>query len=218
MHQKILIVEDEVIIADYIENILLENNFMNVLMAHDKKEAELLIGQQNPDIIILDINLSGENEGIDIGRNYKGHASIIFLTGQQDHQLMSHAIATHPASYLTKPIKTTDLLAALHLTISLKVKGVYVLKDGYDKINIKYSDILFFKSAKNYVEIHLKNKKYVDRTALKEIEVTIPAHLDFKRVHRSFFVNMNKVTKIGRSNIFVEDIKIPIGRSYFNTD
>jgi DNA-binding LytR/AlgR family response regulator len=217
MCPKILVVEDEVIIADYIENILLENNFKSVVVAHDKETAELLIIQENPDVIILDINLSGKNEGIDIAQNYSGKASIIFLTGQKDHKLMSQAIATQPKSYLTKPIKKTDLLAALHLTISSKEQDVFTLKDGFDKINLKYSEIHFFKSAKNYVEIHLENRKYVDRTTLKDIENVIPSGFNFKRVHRSFLVNMSKARTIGRNDISLGDVKIPIGRRYFST-
>jgi DNA-binding LytR/AlgR family response regulator len=216
MYPKILIVEDEVLIADYIENILSENNFKNVKTAHDREDAELCITRQNPDIMILDINLSGKNEGIPIAENHAGKASIIFLTGQQDHQLMSQAIATGPHSYLTKPIKKNDLIAALHLAVSARRNGVYVLKDGFSTMQLKYSEILYFKADKNYVEVHLPEKKYVDRTSLKTIEEAIPFGFNYRRVHRSFVVNMDKVTKINTKNVYIEELEIPLGRVHFN--
>lgn len=114
---KILIVEDEIIIADYIYNILTKEGYSNVKMAHKQISALAIMKEFQPEIILLDINLNGINSGIDLAKNEAQNAKVIFLTGQYDESLMTQALATNPESYLTKPIKREDLVAAVKLVM-----------------------------------------------------------------------------------------------------
>lgn len=215
MTAQILIVEDDVFIAEYIEKILISNGFKDIFISSDELEAVQSLKLINPDVILLDINLSGGDEGIKFSEEYRGDARIIFLTGQKDDMTLSRALTTQPFSYLTKPIKPTDLIAAIKLAIVNKQKQTLTIKDGLNTIEMNYQDIYYFKAARNYVEIHLQNKKYVDRTSLKMIEDDIPSGLKFKRAHRSYIVNMSKVTRINNGEIHVNGVKIPLGRIYF---
>ncbi len=214
---KILIVEDEIIIAEYIKDILEEENFKDSEMAHNTNEAIEKIEEFKPDLILLDINLNGKNDGIELAKMKNENAVVIYLTSQYDDKLMSAAIKTNPESYLTKPIKKQDLIAAINLAHTRQLNEKFVFKDGYETIHLNFSEILYFKADGNYVDIYTKIQKFVIRDSLKSIEQKIPYSQSFKRVHKSFIVNTNFISKISSKHLLIDKTKIPIGRVYANS-
>lgn len=210
---KILIVEDEIIIADYIFNILRSEGFSNLEMAHKQNTAIEAIKNFIPEIILMDINLNGENSGIELAKAKNSNATIIFLTGQYDENLMSQALATNPESYLTKPIKKEDLIAAIKLALLKKQSKKITIKDGYDLININYDDLLFLKSDNNYIDIQTVSKKYSIRQSLDKFSTEFLS-ADFIRVHRSYVVNKTKIQKKTNKSIFIDNHEIPFSKSY----
>jgi DNA-binding LytR/AlgR family response regulator len=209
---KILIVEDEIIIADFIQATLNKEGFKNVEMAHKTTTATEAFKNFQPEIIILDINLHGENSGIELAKSTNKNATVIFLTGQYDESLMSKALATNPESYLTKPIKKDDLLAAIKLSILRKQVKSITIKDGYDFIKINHDAILFVKSDNNYIDIQTTSKKHSVRQSLEGFLEEI-ANPNFIRVHRSYIVNKTKITSKKATSIFIDNFEIPISRS-----
>jgi DNA-binding LytR/AlgR family response regulator len=210
---KILIVEDEIIIADYLFNILEKEGYCNVKMAHKKNTAIETIENFHPEIVLLDINLNGINSGIEIANTFLKNAKVIFLTGQYDESLMSQALETNPESYLTKPIKKEDLIAAVKLVSIKNQSKIVTIKDRYDSININRDDILFVKSDNNYIDIQTVYRKYTIRQSLEKFtEMFLTS--DFIRVHRSYVVNKTKIQKKTTSSIFVENIEIPYSKKY----
>ena len=128
-NSKILIVEDEVLIAEFIFELLTEESFTTLKIANSKEEAIQCMNEFEPDIILMDINLNGSNSGIELARKKNANAAIIFLTGQYDNDLMTKALGTNPESYLTKPIKQNDLFAhAEILFIFIKYSGLQKTK------------------------------------------------------------------------------------------
>jgi len=210
---KILIVEDEIIIADYLFNILEKEGYCNVKMAHKKNTAIETIENFHPEIVLLDINLNGINSGIEIANTFLKNAKVIFLTGQYDESLMSQALETNPESYLTKPIKKEDLIAAVKLVSIKNQSKIVTIKDRYDSVNINRDDILFVKSDNNYIDIQTVYRKYTIRQSLEKFtEMFLTS--DFIRVHRSYVVNKTKIQKKTTSSIFVENIEIPYSKKY----
>lgn len=209
---KILIVEDEVLIAEYILELLSDESFNDVKMAHNKEDALLLMNEFEPSVILMDINLHGINSGIELAYKINENAVVIFLTGQYDYELMSKALATNPESYLTKPIKKNDLIAAIQLAVLKSQMQTITVKDGINTLKIKLDSILYVKSDSNYIDIHASNKIYSIRMSLdafsKEVKVS-----NFIRVHRSYIINKSKVTKVNSSNVFIGDEEIPISRN-----
>ncbi len=209
---KILIVEDEVLIAEYIFDLLNDESFYDVKMAHTKKEAIQLMDKFEPDIILMDINLNGVNSGIELAQQKNENASVIFLTGQYDHELMSKALETNPESYLTKPIKQNDLFAAIQLALVKKKLKIITVKDGFNTVKVQLSSILYVKSDGNYVDVFTIDKKFSIRmsldTFLNEVNDS-----NFIRVHRSYIVNKTKVTQVSRVSVFLENEEVPISRN-----
>ncbi|CAM4008704.1 MULTISPECIES: LytR/AlgR family response regulator transcription factor [Flavobacterium] len=211
LNTKILIVEDEVLIADYIAELLEEEKFTTIKLAHDEDEAKFLMDSFLPEIILMDINLNGLNAGIELAKNKNGKAKVIFLTGQYDYKLMNDALQTNPDSYLTKPIKKQDVIAAINLVIIKQKANFITIKDGYDEVKISLDDILFIKSDANYIDIQLLNKKYTTRQSLDAFLEEIQSD-NFKKVHRSYIVNRSKITKKNSTSVFVNEIEIPLSR------
>ena len=85
---KIVIVEDEVLIAEFMKDILLSFNFTEVKLAHNKKQARSLLTDFFPDAVLLDIRMKGELDGIElaneINEKYKIH--FVFISA---HSLCS---------------------------------------------------------------------------------------------------------------------------------
>ncbi len=210
---KILIIEDEVLIASYIKKILLAADFTTIKMAHDPEQAQIEMDTFLPDIILMDINLSGINAGIELAKSKNKNASVIYITGQNDYRLMNLALQTNPDSYLSKPIKKVDLLAAINLAIIKNRTKYMVIKDGYNNIQLKTDDIIYLKSDDNYCDIFTVSNKYVVRQSLQTILNMLPSEI-FKQSHRSFVVNKSKIQKISSTTIFINEIEIPLSRSF----
>ena len=90
MTAKILIVEDEVLIAEYIRDMLLEEGLKIIDLAHNSEDAREKMKSYNPDIILMDINLNGINSGIELAKEKSSDASIIFLPTTLDYHLSDH--------------------------------------------------------------------------------------------------------------------------------
>ena len=213
LNTKILIVEDEILIADFIADFLNKKGFSNIEMAHKPEIAVKFFQSFEPEIVLMDINLNGENAGIELAKNTNKDAAVIFLTGQNDEFLMNKALATNPETYLTKPIKEDDLMAAIKLVLLKKQLNSISIKDGYDFIKINHDAILFIKSDNNYIDIHTTSKKYSIRQSLDGFLEEI-ANSNFIRVHRSYIVNSSKIQKKTKSSLFIENHEIPFSKKY----
>ncbi len=210
---KILIIEDQILIANHIKNMLNDNDFNEIEMAHKVGDASEKVTVFKPEIILLDINLHEKNAGIDWAKEHVKKEQIIFITGQIEKATMLKAFEVNPVSYLTKPIKEIDLIAAIELANSKNKIHFIVVKNGFDEIKINFEDILFLKSDKNYVDIQLIDKIITVRNTLdslcKELDTDI-----FCRIHRSYVVNKSKVIEKKTASIKVNDFELPISRNF----
>lgn len=212
---KILIVEDEVFIADFLESLLNSIGFRYIYKTYNKADAAVAIENLQPQIVLMDINLHSKLEGVELAKKLPDSCILIYITGQNDLEVMAEALATKPYSYLTKPIKQIDLMAAIEIAVRKKNKKYYLFKDGHAVIRISIEDILYVKSDNNYIDIVLLDKKYTARSSLKNfIEAVNSA--DFKQVHRSYIVNMPLVTKFTSNALFIHQVRIPISRNMFD--
>lgn len=209
---KILIVEDQVLIANHIKNILNDNNYLKIELAYKLNEASQKLKNFEPNIILLDINVEGPDTGIEWAKENLNHEIVIFITGQTELETMKKAMIIEPLSYLTKPVKEIDLIAAIHLALEKTKKNYIVIKDGYDDVKLFYDDILFLKSDKNYIDIQLISKKITIRSTLDNIQNELDIN-KFCRVHRSYIINKNKITVKTSNSIKINEFEIPISRS-----
>ncbi|MEI2737736.1 MAG: response regulator transcription factor [Chitinophagaceae bacterium] len=117
---KVLIVEDEPVIAENISLYLDNNDFEVSGIAYDSDDALMQLKENTPDAVIMDINLSSEKDGIDIALyiNTKYQLPFLFLTSYSDKNTLDRAKKVKPSGYIVKPFNERTLLASLEIAIS----------------------------------------------------------------------------------------------------
>lgn len=212
---RVVIVEDEIIIADYIRSIIERSGHTCIAIVDNYIEAIKSI-KLDPDIFLLDIQLATFKDGLLIaGELKKKGIPYIFITANNQHDLMLEAIDLDPQSYLTKPIKPQDLLAALTLHESKKIKKeqiIQIKEAGNNKISINLDDILYLKAEGSYVKYLLKEKEVIERSSLNEIEPKLNEF--FFRIHRSYIINANHISSYNSNVVQIQNTTLPISRSY----
>lgn len=227
---KVLIVEDEMIIAANI-SLQLTNLGYEVTGIIPRGEEVLSHIEFNlPDIILMDINLKGDLDGIEIAGfiqiSYK--IPIIFLTANADEAHFNRAKATNPYGFISKPFKKLDLQRAIELTIiriqeeqtiekdvDLNADETFILSDcifvrNHDKmVKVFISDILYIEAERNYCKIHCKDKEHLLVMTLKDVEEKLTSK-NFLRIHRSFIVNITHIDEIATSHVVIAKKAIPL--------
>ena len=215
--KKILIIEDEAVIAEHLKMLLENNDIDQIELAYSKESALKAFKNYKPDLIFLDIHMENEMDGIELANHINEHYQIpfIFVTAHSDNAIIKKATQTNPVAYITKPFKNADIFAALNIAInnSRKSESTFSFKDGYDEIFIKNEEILFVKSEKNYIDLVCLNRKYTLRNSLDWFLQTNSSE-DFMRIHRSFIVNVNHIKKLSSSTVEITDHVIPISRKF----
>lgn len=116
MTKKILIVEDEFIVANNLQMILEEAGYTINGIAASAREAQEYIQQYKPDLVLLDIRLKGKLSGIDIARKLRAdHIPFIYLSAYANQTILEEAKTTEPYGFLVKPVREKDLLVALEI-------------------------------------------------------------------------------------------------------
>lgn len=234
---KILIIEDERLVAKDIAARLTQNGYSIVGIADNYDAALTLFNEQMPDLVLLDINLKGDKDGIDIATKINSTlpTPFIFVTAQTDTDTLQKAKNTFPSAYLVKPFTTAHLTVSIDFALhnfafhkkpndssdlpdesdkAFYTKQDFVfIKDSNCYIKINQNDVYLIESEGNYVKIYTPEKKYLIRCTInKAIEKMKQPY--FVRVHRSFCVNINKISQFSEHEIVLEKIKVPIGRNY----
>ncbi len=229
----ILVVEDDPLIALDIEMMVLELGYKHLGTFKNGDTALKAIKETKPDLIILDINIDGQIDGIQIAEHLASRSiPLIFITASIDNSQYERAKKTMPAAYLIKPFQMLALQSAVELSL-MKVDnpnisddnswGDYISKKGvvFIKLNnvlhkVYVVDILWIQVDGNYCYLNTADKKYILKTSLKKILDKINLHADFIRVHKQFIVQTKGIKSVNASDntLTLEQRSIPIGRTY----
>ena len=241
MAVNILVIEDESIVRKDIERSLQKLGY-NVSGSADTGEKAIALARElKPDLALMDIMLKGDMTGIEAAAEIKKENDIpvIFLTAYADESTLAKAKITEPHGYILKPFKEVDIQTSIEIAIhkhgkesELKIenellKSLALHKDDADYLFVKsksklvklnVEDVYFIEALKDYVVVNTAIGKFTIHSTMKEIERKLP-EVVFQRVHRSYIVNMDKISAIQGANLFLEDsnTEIPIGGSYKET-
>lgn len=226
------IVEDELVIARTILSTLDELGYSHCGPAINYTEAMEMLEHNKPDLLLLDIQLSGKKDGIDVAQklNELYQVPFIFLTANSDAETIDRAKKVKPHAYIVKPFTKEELFAAIEIAFSnftrnrtdakpeqaasYHTKDFMFVKDGYVFRKIFFNELLYLESDANYVILHLKSQKRVMiRSTLNDFIEQLDQKT-FIRIHRSYSVNINQVDDIFPTEVSIEGIKIPVGKSY----
>ena len=236
---NVLVVEDESIVSKDIQHSLKKLGYTVVGAASTGEKAIELALSERPDIVLMDIMLKGNMNGIEAASLIKEQIAIpvIFLTAYADESTLSKAKISEPYGYILKPFKEIDLQTSIEMAIYKHKKEQEIIKerdflfslvDNKEKskdfifvksnsklVKINCKDIYFIEALKDYVVINTLDTRYTIHSTMKEIENKMGTE-EFIRVHRSFIVRLDKISSIEFQNLSLENDKknIPIGGSF----
>jgi two-component system response regulator LytT len=225
---KVGILDDEVIICETLRKYLRELGYQVPNYAINYSEAITLIKTEQPDIMLLDINLNELKNGIDVAMEIRKNHNIplIFISSNADKTTIKETVKVKPNGYLVKPFGKNDLLAAIETALSNFSDNLNQANDSdfkllSDALYIKQNNlfvkvllnaILYIQSDSVYAEIITKEKKYLIRESLKKL-ITILPEPQFFQIHRSHIVNINHIDAVNSEFAIIDNINLPISRS-----
>ncbi len=117
---RILIVEDNVIIADDMQSMLEEIGYEIVDNVIVYEQAERVLKAEQVDLVLIDIILASDKTGIDLGRHIRENYDIpfIFVTSNSDKATVENAKTVKPNGYLVKPFEQQDLYTSIEIALS----------------------------------------------------------------------------------------------------
>jgi DNA-binding LytR/AlgR family response regulator len=237
---KILIVEDNVIIADDMQSMLEEIGYEIVDNVIVYEQAVEVLKDQQVDLVLIDIILASDKTGIDLGKHIREKYDIpfIFVTSNSDRATVENAKTVQPNGYLVKPFEQQDLYTSIEIALSnfeqrkksLPAEGAEedagegftsnsVLKDSifvkkqHLYYRIYFDDIRFIKADNVYLEVNTKDKKFLVRSPLKNYLEKLPRN-KFYRAHKSYIVNVDHIDAINSKDILINETLIPISKDF----
>lgn len=230
---RVLIVEDDALYAEQLRLDLEEIGFLVIDAVDNAKAAMHLAKISRPEIILMDINLNGEMDGIAAARQIFAldPTPIIFVTSLSDKETFDRAKKVHPFAYLIKPANKVSLKHSIELAIenfnekSLTkkltleqfpfLKQNLLIKEGNKLVKLGIENIHIIEVEEKYCSIYGENKKFVVRISLKDILEKLSKD-KFMRVHRNYVVNIDRIIAIDLDkNVVQTELKeLPLGRKY----
>jgi len=234
---KILIVEDNVIIADDMQSMLEEIGYEIVDNVIVYEQAEEVLKNHHVDLVLIDIILASDKTGIDLGKHIRENYDIpfIFVTSNSDRATVENAKSVKPNGYLVKPFEQQDLYTSIEIALSNFVysdkaaasaaavediamsnavlKDSIFVKKQHLYYRIQFDDIRFIKADNVYLEVNTVDKKFLVRSPLKDYLEKLPKN-KFYRAHKSYIVNVDHIDAINSRDIMIKDTLIPISKDF----
>ena len=234
--KTIFIVEDEPIIAADLQDRLTDLGYQVVANVDNGEDALLKIREEAPGLILMDIQLAGTLDGIEtaILLRKTSNTPLVFLTSNSDEATFRRARHARPQAFISKPFRGRDLAHAIELAIgetpresptrplsaaSAQGDTVQVSQDRLfikvkDRlVRLMLTDILYLEADDYYCQVYTEDKVYLATKTLKKLSVQLPPEAPFFRCHRSYVVNLSRITEIGDLYIFIDKHKVPLSRS-----
>lgn len=225
---NVLIVEDESLVAADLKFQLTELGYEVPAIARSCEEALRACAMYQPDLVLMDIRIEGEPDGIvtatRIAEAYD--IPIIFLSDLKDKATLDRAKMTASHSFLEKPVTRFTLNTSVEFAIQNHVKkeqptfdpndplsdSVFVRKEGVLQKLIS-QDILWVKASGSYSEIKTASEVYLQSKNMREVCGRLDSST-FIRVHKSYTINATKIEKIEGMEVSIAGEQIPIGKTY----
>lgn len=183
----------------------------------DAFKALEYLQKETVDLLFLDIKMP-DISGIDFYNSLSKRPLLIFTTAYTEHAVTSFEMDA--IDYLLKPFSLARFVKACNKAYELynfrnasASTGHLFVKTGYDQVRVSFDDILYLEAAGNYVTYVLQGGNLLSRSTFSEAVAILPADR-FVRVHRSFVVAFDKVDKIERHQLTINQTKIPVGEAY----
>lgn len=212
---NVLVIEDTPAESDALVKVLLANDYNLVGVARTYNEALTLFYKNKVDVVIIDIFLDGNPEGITFAEtiNIVPNASkpFVFLTSSSDRQIFERAKLTRPFSFLMKPFNELEILYAIEMAVEkfndqtdvffseeqdTVISSEYLfIKKGKALKKVLIADIVYIEVEEKYCNIITEKEKFLILISLTKISELLDAS-KFCRTHRNYIVNTEKIVEI----------------------
>lgn len=234
--KKVIIIDDEPLARSIVKSFMKKYSDIEIVAeCNNGFEGLKAIETHQPDLILLDIQMPKIN-GFEMLELIDNNPSVIFTTAFDEYALK--AFEASAIDYLLKPFteerfdqafekwkssnstfsKTNEINEVVHKQPDEKLR--VVVKDGSTIQIIPTSDILYFEAYDDYVKVHTNDRYHLKKKTLSYYEQTLNQK-DFLRIHRSFIINVNYLTKISsfEKNSYratlTNQAQIPISRNSY---
>jgi DNA-binding LytR/AlgR family response regulator len=221
-----LIIEDEPLAAEVLEDYIRQVPFLELKeTCTDALYAMERLQQEKIDVLFLDIHLP-KLKGLDFIKTLKNPPQIIITTAYREYALDGYEL--NVVDYLLKPVSFKRFLMAVNKLRAHRVQEEAIpvanmqermhlfINVNKKRVKIYLTEILYIESRKEYINIVTKERSFLTKFQLGEIEEHL-AKNNFLRVHRSFIVSKERIDAYSATEIEIAGMQIPIGRSYKET-
>ena len=223
-----IIVDDQAQSVQTLKNYIKKIPFLELTGIFSDPQAALLSLKKNPaDLVIADIRKPILNTSPLLPIFYLNNL-VILLSANGRYAL--DGFERGATDYILKPVLFERFYRAAEKAYKLKnppekarsasqalpAKGGYIfIKESTRLIRVELDDIYYVMGLKNYVSIQTKAHRIVSLQTMKQMEDLLPGHR-FIRVHRSYFVAMDKIISVEKQQIHIKDKMIPVGNIYLS--
>lgn len=227
----ILIVEDDELLALDMERLATGMNYGPVHVCSSSKEAIKLCAIHDFHVVLMDINIQGNYDGIELAEmlSEDNDFELLFVTSQNDQLSFKRASRSMPSGFLLKPFSEQQFKRTLELTLlkyqqrTADLEEAFELEIAQDNLFIKkrneiikvlIEDILYIMAdGGKYCKIITESDLFIVRRSLKSLAIMIQNE-NFVQCHRSYIVNIKKITRVDLEEdiIKLKDNEIPMSR------
>jgi DNA-binding LytR/AlgR family response regulator len=214
---RCLVVDDEELARTLLRTYIEKIDVLELVAAVENPiEASSILKMEQIDVVFLDIQMP-ELKGTDFAKMIDTSTKVIFTTAYSEYALEGFEL--NALDYLLKPITFERFLQSVN---KIETRGevtseasTIIVKSGYDLHKLNFNDILYIESDSEYVVFHTFGKKIMSYQTLTSLEKLLPDQI-FLRVHRSYIVNMKKVSALKGKDLLLSEIKIPVSATYYD--
>ena len=220
-----IVVDDEPLARELVEGYVNQTPFLESAGSYpDALSAmEAIRNGMQAELLFLDIQMPNLS-GLELSRLLPPEMKVIFITAFEQYAVEGFRVEA--LDYLLKPVSYADFLSAaqkaqrqfelergaVKANVSVEERSIFV-KTDYKIVQIHLDSVLYLEGVKDYVRIHTDDGPVMTLMSMKAVEDALP-DTRFIRVHRSFIVNLDRVTTIERNRIVFGKVYIPITDSY----
>jgi DNA-binding LytR/AlgR family response regulator len=199
-----------------IETALQKQGFKILGDASDVVSALKDIKTLQPDLILIDIQLDGSQDGVDLAIELdKEQLPYLFLTSQTDPETVARVKQTHPLGYIIKPFTEAGLRSNIELAwhdYESRKNHFLMLKSDGRMHKVNQNSILYLKAFDNYCYVYTSSKTFLVPHTLKHMTEQLDKDM-FIKTHRSYWVNVNHIDSVGLNELVLKTEPIPISAS-----
>ncbi|MCB0657888.1 MAG: response regulator transcription factor [Saprospiraceae bacterium] len=228
---NVIIVDDEPLALDVLETYIEKVPDLHLVKrCNNAFEANEAINNHRIDLIFLDIQMP-QLTGIDFLKTLSHPPMVIFTTAYSNYAIQSYDLDA--VDYLLKPISFERFMKAVNRAVEehkmtaqahqpstdeeLDDKDYIFIKADKKLVRVRFADIIYIEGLKDYVIIRMDQSRVITLQTMKSLEDKLPSPT-FRRIHRSYIVNINKIEAIVGNMVEVTEKgqtkHLPIGKNY----